>query len=481
LNPPDFHPSVESFDLAGALSNPDTAPKLEPLDTVRVFSRFDFEPPPAVWVGGEVRSPGKYVTSGQAHLRDAVYLAGGLMPDASLESAQLFRTEAGGTSKILSVNLRAALAGDPIENILLEPRDRLLIHRNLERVDPASVDVRGEVAKPGRYPLTSNMQVDDLIRAAGGLKRSADTSKADLTRYPAGGIPGKHEEISLAALVNGNPTEDIPLHNGDVLTIRQVPGWKDLGAAVSVKGEVQHPATYGIQPGERLSSVLERSGGFTTQAYPYGAVLIRREVRELEMRSHMELVRRIKAEETYLKTLPETDNDQKRAKLDAVAQTETALQQLETTAPLGRVVIHIPPDTKSLAKAAGNIPLRDGDEILIPKKANYVMVGGEVFNPTAVGYRSGKSAKWYLSQAGGLTQIADKNAVFVVRADGSVLSAKNNSRLWSGDPLGAVLRPGDSIVVPEKAPKIGSRNWASVMQAAQVAASVALTVAYIHP
>jgi len=124
---------------------------------VRIFSRFDFEPAPAVWVGGEVRTPGKYVTSGQAHLRDAIYLAGGLSPDASLETAQLFRTEANGNTKILSVNLDQALAGDPIQNILLEPRDRLLIHRNPQRVDPPTVDVRGEVAKPGRYPLTGNM------------------------------------------------------------------------------------------------------------------------------------------------------------------------------------------------------------------------------------------------------------------------------------------------------------------------------------
>src|SRR5262249_36511235 len=103
------------------------------------------------------------------------------------------------------------------------------------------------------------------------------------------------------------------------------------------------------------------------------------------------------------------------------------------------------------------------------------------FNPTAVSYVPNKSAKWYLSQAGGLTQIADKKAVFVVRADGSVLSAQNNSGVWSGNPLDAALRPGDSIVVPEKAPKVGSRNWSTLLQSAQVASSVALTIAYFHP
>jgi len=83
LNPPDYRPSVESFDLSAALANPPTAPKLQPLDTIRVFSRFDFEPAPAVWIGGEVRTPGKYRVSGQVRLRDAIYQAGGLSPDAS--------------------------------------------------------------------------------------------------------------------------------------------------------------------------------------------------------------------------------------------------------------------------------------------------------------------------------------------------------------------------------------------------------------
>ena len=185
-----------------------------------------------------------------------------------------------------------------------------------------------------------------------------------------------------------------------------------------------------------------------------------------------------------MKTLPEADPDQKNAKLTAVAQVETTLQQLEATPPIGRVVIHLPSNIKSpdaLTGTTADIALRDGDELVIPKKANYVLVSGQVFNPTAVSYLPGRSAKWYLSQSGGVTQVADKSAVFVVRADGSVLSAKNNSGFWSGDPMSAVLKPGDSVVVPEKAPKIGTRNWVPILQAAQVASSVALTVAYIHP
>jgi protein involved in polysaccharide export with SLBB domain len=482
LSPPDFRPNVVSFDLASALKDPASAPSLEPLDTIRVFSRFDFEPAPTVSVGGEVRMPGTYRTSGQASLRDAVYLAGGLSPNASVDNAQLFRINPDGTSKIFSVNLREALAGNSADNILLQPRDRLLIHRNALSVDASTVEITGEVAKPGRYPYTGNMRAEDLIRAAGGLKRSADTDLADLTRYAAAGGPAQQLQISLTSILNGNPTEDVPLRGGDVLAIRQVPGWKDIGASIKVSGEVTHPSTYGIQPGERLSSVLERAGGYTKNAYPYGALLMRRDVREVQLKSQMDLISRIKSEKVLLKSLPENDADQKNAKLTAISQTDSTLNELLTREPAGRVVVHIQKDINQWKNTPADIIVRDGDVMVIPKNPNTVLITGQVFNPTAVSQQGSRSAKWYLSQAGGLTPMADRKAVFVIRADGSVIAAKNNnSGWWSGDPLGASLRPGDTIVVPERAPKVGGPNFTTVLQAAQLVTSVALAVAYIHP
>jgi protein involved in polysaccharide export with SLBB domain len=484
LNAPDFRPSVESFDLASALSNSASAPKLKPLDTVRIFSKYDFEPVPEISIDGEVRSPGEYTASGQIHFRDAIYLAGGVTTDASMDSAQIFRSGKDGTEKILSVNLKEALAGDVNDNLALQPHDRIVVHRNTTKVEPPAVYVKGDVPNPGRYPFTSDMHVQDLVRAAGGLKPSADSQSAVLTHHDqsqSGAPEVESLNVNLSAALSGHDNENKPLANGDVLTIRENPGWNDLGASVTLRGEVEHPGTYGIRPGESLASVLAKAGGFTQQAYPYGTVLTRREVRNLEMKSHEELITRVKAQQTELKALPENDADQKNAKLTAIAQNDTALTQLETYQPIGRVVIHGTFDEKSFDQSAGQTPLRNGDVILVPKKPNYVMVQGQVFNGTAVGYVPGRSANWYLGQAGGFTELADKKAAFVIRADGSVLSAKNNRSLWSGDPMDAPLMPGDVIVVPEKAPKIGVRNWTPLMQSAQVATSIALAVAYLKP
>jgi protein involved in polysaccharide export with SLBB domain len=101
------------------------------------------------------------------------------------------------------------------------------------------------------------------------------------------------------------------------------------------------------------------------------------------------------------------------------------------------------------------------------------MVSGQVFNPTAISYRPGKSAKWYLSQSGGPTQLANKKAIFVIRADGSVIGGKQGFLI--GDSFSAVLLPGDTVVVPERAIG-GGRNWNVLFTSAQVASAIVSTV-----
>jgi protein involved in polysaccharide export with SLBB domain len=477
LNAPDFHPSVESFSIADVLHNPADAPLLKPMDTVRIFSRYEFQDPPTVNVAGDVRDPGKYPTSGQIHVADAVYLAGGLSPDASLDDAQVFRYLPDGESKIFSVNLASALSGNPAANIVLESRDRLLIHKSPQAIQPATVLVQGAIGRPGRYPLTTNMTVADLIRVGGGLKPSADTESADLTHYayspgPGSKLTGDHQPVAIAAVLSGDANSNIAVSDGDVLTIRELPGWNDIGASITLKGEVKHPGTYGIKPGERLSSVIERAGGLQPDAYPYGAVLQRTEVQDLETKQQDELILRLKAEKAQLDLLPENDDQTRKAKVAAIEQFQQTLTQLSANPPVGRVAIQISSSLDRWKNTTTDPEVHAGDTLTMPKRPGYVMVSGQVFNPTAISYRQSRSAKWYLSQAGGPTSLANKKAIFVIRADGSVITTKQG--LLSGDGLDATLRPGDTVVVPERAIG-GPPNWQNLFTAAQLATSIANT------
>ena len=157
----------------------------------------------------------------------------------------------------------------------------------------------------------------------------------------------------------------------------------------------------------------------------------------------------------------------------ALQQYQSTITQLSSTAPVGRLAIRISADINRWKNTSADVEVRAGDTLVIPKRPSFVMVSGQVFNPTAVAYRPGKSAKWYLSQGGGPTKLADKRSIFVVRADGSVIGAKES--LWSGKSLNAVLQPGDTVVVPEKAIG-GGIQWQTVFLATQVASSIASTV-----
>lgn len=495
LAPPDYAPQVIAFNLAEALAgtvrreqsgeqgeNPQDL-LLKPFDTVRIFSRFDFEDPPVVTVSGEVREPGYHVTNGGTRLRDAVYLAGGVTRDASLSDAQVFRRTRDGKLQVISVNLERALAGEDADNVPLQPKDQIFIHRNLSKVDPPTVKVEGEVVRPGKYPLGEEMTAAELVRLAGGLKRGAFTETADLTRYTTENgaqIVGEHLAVPIGRALAGEPDTDLRLRDGDVLTIRQLAGWTDVGAVITIKGEVMHPGDYGIRDGERLSSVIARAGGLRADAYPYGAIMERRQVRELEEKNRVELVRQVQGQEASFKLLPDTgDAEEKLAKSATLEQWHATLEKLENLPPTGRLVIHISKDVRKWANSPADLEVRAGDTLFIPKTPAYVIVSGQVYNPAAITYRPGKSAGWYLRQAGGPTTMADRKSIFVVRADGSVVGGKHGGEWFTGDVLTAELRPGDMVFAPEKALG-GSPVWKNSLQAAQLLTSVAVAVSVGH-
>ena len=475
LNPPDYTPVVLAFNLSSAMAGKEEDLALQPFDTVRIFGRFDFEGPPLVTVSGEVRHPGDHLT-GKTCLRDAVYLAGGPTPDAALSDAQLIRKKQDGKLHVISVNLDKALSGDPKDNIALEPMDRIFIHKTLTKADPASVKIEGQVAQPGKYPLGENMTASALVRLAGGLTRGAYLETADLTRYEiqqGSNVVGEHSTFALARAMAGEPDTDVRLRDGDVLTVRELAGWNDVGATILVKGEVLHPGTYGIKEGERLSSILTRAGGFRPDAYPYGVVFERVHVRDLEQANRDQLVRQVQLDGSNLSLIPEPGPDEKVAKEAALNQWHAALEKLQSTPPSGRLAIRIGKDIRRWANTSADIPVRAGDVVYVPKQPNFVMVDGSVYNPTAVAYRPGKSAGWYLQQAGGPTNMANKKAIFVIRADGFV--AGGSGGMLSGGVSHVALQPGDLIMVPEKAYS-GTTKWKSTLQSAQLAYAVGIAI-----
>jgi hypothetical protein len=199
---------------------------------------------------------------------------------------------------------------------------------------------------------------------------------------------------------------------------------------------------------------------------------MRTEVQKLEQRSYGELIQRVREQQANLKltATSATDPDQRLSAESAFTQWQTTLSSLINSPPTGRVTIQISTDIRSWRNTSRDVTLRAGDTLVVPKRPSYVLVQGQVYGPTAVAYRPGKSARWYLMQAGGTTNMANKKATFVIRADGTVIG--NHSSLFSGGGLDVALRPGDEVVVPER-PLGGPPVWKTLMTNAQVLSSIA--------
>jgi protein involved in polysaccharide export with SLBB domain len=145
------------------------------------------------------------------------------------------------------------------------------------------------------------------------------------------------------------------------------------------------------------------------------------------------------------------------------------------TPPVGRLVVHISPN-KSWVHSQADIQLRAGDSIYIPKRPNFIMVQGAVYNQTGIAFRPGKSAAWYLHQAGGSTSSGDRRNIFIIRADGTVTGGTGGTRgLLTGGALDAELRPGDMIMVPSKAFG-GGAKWRQVLQVSELVSAVGIAV-----
>ncbi len=417
-----------------------------------------------VYLDGHVLRPGKYPYRDGITVSDLVKSYQDLLPEPA-DRAEIIRLHPPDYRPfVIGFNLPEVIDKE-LAAPALEPFDTVRVYGRYD-ADAPKVSIYGEVLRPGEYPLSDRMTAADLVSLAGGFKRSAYTSSADLASYDVVNgdhVEIEHREIPISSALAGDPDTDVVLKAGDVLTIRQLGGWSNIGGAVTVNGEVGHPGRYGIQDGERLSSILKRAGGFREDAYPYGAVLERAQVREIASKNRDELIRKLQNQMV--------DSPTKSESLSTMRQRNQLIERLKQIQVSGRVVINITPDIKAWENTPADVEVRAGDTLLIPKRPNFVLVSGQVYSPTAITYSLGKTAGWYLKRAGGPTDLGNRKEVFVVRANGSVVG-RTSGDFWSGGVLSTTLQPGDTVFVPEKVS--GPSKLAIYSQAAQVISGVAI-------
>lgn len=445
---------------------------------------------------GEVFRPGPVAWREGLRLTDVISSIDELRPGAD-QHYILIRRETGPDRRVstLSADLAAALAAPGSEaDVLLAPRDRIrvfdlstprdrIIQPLLEEIRLQSelarptevVSVSGRVKVPGEYPLETGMRVSDLLRAGGNLDPSAYGGTAELTRYTVGPDGSRRTElieIDLAAVRRGDATADVLLQPFDSLMVKETPDWADQ-AAVTIRGEVRFPGTYKIRRGETLRQVLERAGGLTSLAFPEGSVFTRRDLRALEQEQLDRLADRLRADVAAL-ALQAANAGQSSAS-DAMQSAQTLLAQLQSMKAVGRFVIDLPGLLASEAGSVKDVLLRDGDELIIPKRRQEVTVIGEVQNVTSHLYLPNLTRDDYIRLSGGTTRKADRARIYVVRADGRVESRPGS---WFKRSHDVAIKPGDTIVVPvntDRMPRLPF--WQAVTQ---ILYNVAVSVAAVN-
>src|SRR6266702_4624669 len=430
-----------------------------------------------VYVEGHVVRPGKYPYRDGMQIGEIVRSYQDLLPEPAAKGDIVRLVSPDLHPETIPFDVSDVLVGN--DNFALQPFDTIRIFGRYE-ADSPQVSIRGEVLRPGVYALSKGMTAAQLVKTSGGFKRDALLDSADLTSYSiqeGKKVVSQRAAISIGTAVNGNHSEsDVKLKAGDVLTIHQISGLNDIGASVVLDGEVTYPGSYGLQEGERLSSVLSRAGGFRGTAYPAGAVLVRTQVRELEEKSRTELIHQIETASASARLTPNLTGQDQSATLQAVAQQQNeVLQRLRNEPASGRLVIHVSADIASWANTPADIELRSGDVLTVPKRPGFVLVSGQVYNASAITYTPGKDASWYLRRAGGTNDVANRKEIFIVRANGSVVGRRSGQ--WYGtDVLSTRLDPGDVIVVPQKILG-GSLLWRNLLTVAQITSSIAITAA----
>ena len=471
-----------------------------------------FIPPvgPQVAIAGSVNVPAIYELKNAAALETQVAAAGGLTTVASTQKVTVERIEHRSVRVVREMALDSAGL-----KFQLQDGDIVRIYPIVPRFENA-VTLRGNVAQPGRFPWHEGMKIRDLIpnkeflltrkfwqnqnqlgegaavtstqkervtseALHSQIKRSAPEINWDyavIQRVNAEDLTTRLIPFNLSRVVIENDvSENLPLLPGDIVTVFSqedltVPTAK-TSKFIRLEGEFKSPGIYQSAPGETLRSLVDRAGGFTPQAYVFGAQLTRESARIEQQQSIDELVRNMDAELQQAVVAGSGSVDA--ATLQAQSQQRKALvDRFRQIRPIGRVVLEIKPSDSGTG-ALPELTLEDGDRLFVPYKPTTVSVVGSVHSPNSFIFRPGTKIDNYLKLAGKGTRNADLGNAFIIRVDGSVISKRTQSGFWSGGVESARALPGDVVVVPVK---INRGAWIRALRDwSQLASQIALTAA----
>ena len=414
--------------------------KLSAFDEVELFRNNNLG---GVTIDGSINNPRTLVLGQGMTLKDLILAAGGLTEDVYYDHLRVTRVHNVDGKKFENQEMNLSLVdilNNGESNIALQDKDQVYIYGIDEMSIREKVVLGGQVRKPGEFFIGQGMNLKDLILAAGGYTDQAYLDSAEVIRYLVVNGQRTKEIISINLEID----EDFVLNNYDEITIKKIPNWYDK-KTVTLTGQLKFPGTYTINDGDRLSDIVVRAGGFTDNAFLYGASFNRVSVKEIQQQALDNAVLKLKKKITLLSTQPKKVGG---GEVDQGQLSETLAflnEQGSGLTPLGRVTINLSSDMNTFRGASHDIVLKDGDTLNVPTLNDTVMVIGEVMSPTAVIYDD-DDVMSYIDLVGGLTPIGDDGQIYVVHANG--IAERFEASLFLSSQVR--VRPGDVIMVPQQ-------------------------------
>ena len=388
-----------------------------------------------VLVSGNAFNPGIYTVSGNSNLLHVLGVAGGINDYGSYREINLIRDQ----EIIETLDMYDVLiSGKYNSKTSLRSGDTIFVTpvKNVVAID-------GAVKVPAKYELHKGQNLSEVIEYANGISVEADLSNIFLDRI----LDGKVNPLPIQSIKQFNT---IIANDGDKIFIR-----KHSFRSVNIDGAVLKPGRYLMAEGESIKDLIEKSGGYTENAYPFGAVyenqtalLINKMAKDI---LYSEFIDNII---TVSQKNPTGGFD-----LSSVVE---LTQNLKNTMPNGRIVIDL------LGEVGESLVIKDGDRLTIPEKPNHIYIYGEVSYEGALKFDSTKSLDYYISKSGGLKENADGDAIYVLHPNGDTQRSNIKKSLFQSSPDDELkLYPGSVIFVPR-----GIDNSATTRLAAQAYVSI---------
>jgi protein involved in polysaccharide export with SLBB domain len=383
-----------------------------------------------VSIYGSVFRPGDYEMEPDMTLKQLIEKAGGVKEDAFLQRGVISRLNADLSPASVSFGVAKIITGTEV--IYLKKEDSITIGSKADMKGKMTVNIEGQVHKPGEFVWRENLSLKDVVFLAGGFSETANTVNIEVSRRvkdaKVGEVNFKQAEVIAVDLKDGlNGTgKDLVLEPFDLISVRSLPSYVKQ-RTVYIEGEVLSPGKYTLETNnDKLSDLVKRFGGFKSGADSGNITLKRVNNTGLSAEEKKDLFQRLLS-----------------VSEDSLQNNDILKKEIDKNFDIISINLQ-----QALAEPTGtsNLLLEDGDYITVDRSSSLIRVGGAVYYPTLIPFQQGASMKYYLKSSGGYTENARKSSAIVLKPDGKAETV-GKFLFFKSYP---VVTPRSEIFVPTK-------------------------------